>query len=380
MTLATVSHSAWRSVAFAAIVLIPLSAYPQTTLTGAIQFSTNSSGAFSGADYWNTLGGDSAWDLWLALNADATLPVNGPSDAQAAISIPLLAGNSYKYYIFASPNGTFSFDGLNLFFDGNDSTPGISVFGALNGSRFLPNSSSTLTLQFTTVAGSGKGFYSSGGVIAVLTGYDLNTPATPPGDVCRPFGFSPGGALSLFGSFALQVFPAASLSLSQASGAPGTALTLIGSGFASNETVEIYAGQLSMHPIHATMTDASGDFTLTLREPQLPYGPIDFYVEGLTSGELGAAALSVTPALAANPGTVAPGATTNAYVFGFGSGETVDIYWNNPRELLGTANANGEGSGTLTITIPANASPGINGVIGVGQTTKAIGIGKVNVQ
>jgi hypothetical protein len=128
------------------------------------------------------------------------------------------------------------------------------------------------------------------------------------------------------------------------------------------------------------MTDASGDFTLTLREPQLPYGPIDFYVEGLTSGELGAAALSVTPALAANPGTVAPGATTNAYVFGFGSGETVDIYWNNPRELLGTANANGEGSGTLTITIPANASPGINGVIGVGQTTKAIGIGKVNVQ
>jgi len=34
----------------------------------------------------------------------------------------------------------------------------------------------------------------------------------------------------------------------------------------------------------------------------------------------------------------------------------------------------------LTITIPANASPGINGVIGVGQTTKAIGIGKVNVQ
>jgi hypothetical protein len=80
------------------------------------------------------------------------------------------------------------------------------------------------------------------------------------------------------------------------------------------------------------------------------------------------------------PGTGEPGGTTAADVFGFGAGETVDIYWNDPRELLGTANANSLGSGTLTITVPANASPGINGVIGVGQTTKAIGIGKVTVQ
>ena len=39
-------------------LLVPLSAYPQTTLTGAIQFSTNSTGAFSGGQVWNTLGGD----------------------------------------------------------------------------------------------------------------------------------------------------------------------------------------------------------------------------------------------------------------------------------------------------------------------------------
>jgi hypothetical protein len=34
----------------------------------------------------------------------------------------------------------------------------------------------------------------------------------------------------------------------------------------------------------------------------------------------------------------------------------------------------------LTITIPGNVSPGLYGVIGVGQTTKAIGIGEVRVQ
>jgi hypothetical protein len=48
--------------------------------------------------------------------------------------------------------------------------------------------------------------------------------------------------------------------------------------------------------------------------------------------------------------------------------------------LLGTATANSDGSSALTITIPANAPLGVNAVIGVGQTTKAIGIGKVVVQ
>jgi hypothetical protein len=81
-----------------------------------------------------------------------------------------------------------------------------------------------------------------------------------------------------------------------------------------------------------------------------------------------------------NPGAGAPGGTATAHVLGFGAGETVDVYWNNPRQLLGAATADAVGSGALTFTIPATASPGINGVIGVGQTTKAIGIGRVTVQ
>jgi hypothetical protein len=86
---------------------------------------------------WNTLGGDPVWDLWLALNPDATSPVNGPSDAEAGISIPLQAGKPTSTTIFGSgPCCTFSFVALNLFFDGNNSTPGISVFGALNSPSF----------------------------------------------------------------------------------------------------------------------------------------------------------------------------------------------------------------------------------------------------
>jgi hypothetical protein len=173
MTLTAVFYSSWRSVAFAAILLVPLPAYPQTTLTGAIQFSTNSTGAFSGGQIWNTLGGDSYYDLWLALNPDATSPVNGPSDPHAGIAIPLAAGSSYKFYIFGQPGCCATgANGLNLFFDGNNSTPGISAFGAINSTGFVPDGSSTLTLQGAPVAGSGNTTYSSGGVIVVLDGYN----------------------------------------------------------------------------------------------------------------------------------------------------------------------------------------------------------------
>jgi hypothetical protein len=368
--------------------LLPLTAYPQTTLTGAMWMATTSTGGTSVSQAYadgalNTLGGDQWWDLWLALNPDATSPVNGPADAEASISIPLQAGNSYKYYIFGQgPCCNLNFSGLNLFFDGDASTPGISVFGPLGSSSFRPNNSSTLSLQGNPVPGSGTSFYSSAGVIVVLTGYNWNASGTPPGDVCQEFVFSPaaGDIPSDFGSFTLQVFPAASLSLSQSSGSPGTKLTVTGSGFAPTEKVDIYAGRIGASPLATATTDSSGSFAVTPREPQLPYGPIDFYAGGLSSGNLGVATLSVTPGLLMNPGAGAPGGSTAAYVLGFGSGETVDVYWNNPRQLLGTATADGVGSGDVTITIPATASPGIHGVIGVGQTTNAIGIGGVKVE
>jgi hypothetical protein len=370
------------------LLLLPLSAYPQTTLTGAIQFSTSSTGAASGGLLWNTLGGDTYYDLWLAGSPDATLPVNGPSDAEARIAVPLEAGNSYTFYIFGQPGpGTFTgFNGLNLFFDGHNSIPGLSAFGMTNGSVFLPNSSATLTLQGTSVTGSGSTAYSADGVVVALTGYEWHTPEASPGDVCQAFAFSPAGGdvLSFFGSFTLHAFPAAALSLSQTSGSPGTTLTLAGSGFAPTETVTIHAGRIGSVPISTVVTDASGSFTVTARVPQHAYGPMDFFAVGQTSGKIGTTTFFVTPGLIMNPGSGLPGGTTAAQGLGFGAGETVSVYWDSPRQLLGTATANGEGSfsgsGALTITIPANASPGLNAVIGIGQTTNAIGIGKIEVK
>jgi hypothetical protein len=226
----------------ASVMLIPLSAYAQITLTGAMWYATTPTGATSVAQAYadgalNTVPGDQWWDLWLALNPDATSPVNGPSDAQVGISIPLQAGNSYTYYIFGTGGCcTLPFSGLNLFFDGNSSTPAISVFGPLGSPIFLPNRSSTLSLEGNPIAGSGTSFYGSAGVFVVLSGYDWNNSATPPGNVCQPLAFTPNpdGDASAFGSITLQVWPAAALSLSQASGSPETKITLTGSGFAPN--------------------------------------------------------------------------------------------------------------------------------------------------
>jgi hypothetical protein len=175
----TLTISGCRSLVLAAFLLIPLLAYPQVTLTGAIQFSANSSGAFSGNQSWNTLGGDACWDLWLAQNPDASSPLNGPSDEQAGINVPLSAGNSYQFYMFGAPDLSIGLNGLNLFFNGDNSTPGISVFGATNSSVFSPDSSSrTRTLAGAPVTGSGTSFYSSGGAVVVLTGYEWNAPET----------------------------------------------------------------------------------------------------------------------------------------------------------------------------------------------------------
>jgi hypothetical protein len=90
--------------------------------------------------------------------------------------------------------------------------------------------------------------------------------------------------------------------------------------------------------------------------------------------------LLVTPELMMSPAIGAPGSAVTAYGLGFGAGETVDIYWGQPRQLLGTATASELGTATLSITIPANAPAGLNGVAGVGLTSSAIGIGAIEVE
>ncbi len=269
-----------KIIGLCAFLFLVLPAYPQITLTGAGTFAATPAGATSveqayADGYYNTLGGDQWWNLWLALNPDATLPVNGPSDGQANIAIALHAGKTYKYYLFGGDCCfLLSHSGLNLFFDGNNSVPGISVFGVSGGLGFTPNSSSTLSLSGDPVAGSGSSFYKASGLVVVLTEFVWSGFQRPPGNVCQPFEFTPnpdGNACS-YGSFKLHVFPAAIASVSQPSGSPGSTISISGSEVLPGEIVSISAGSIGARSLGTVVADSGGAFFTNARVPQHPNG------------------------------------------------------------------------------------------------------------
>jgi hypothetical protein len=173
--------------------------------------------------------------------------------------------------------------------------------------------------------------------------------------------------------------------VSPASGGYKTNLSFTGSGFAPNETVQIYVRGVGSAVLASGTADSSGSVSASAQAPQSPYGPRLFLGAGQTSGKLGAASFSISPRLILQPNSGPVGATVTAQGTGFGPLENVDIYWLTPaRTLLGkmTANVNGtfNGSAALTFTVPAGAPLGANTVFGRGQATYALGHGSFTVQ
>src|SRR5580704_10064413 len=116
----------WFCLAFVLFLLAPAPADSQITLSGAILFASYANGTAINRAQWATLPGGPDWVLWFALEPDYSEPVNGPTDAGAAISIPLIPGNTYQYYTCGAADHEFNYSALNLFFNGNADTPGIS--------------------------------------------------------------------------------------------------------------------------------------------------------------------------------------------------------------------------------------------------------------
>ncbi len=141
-----------RTLGVAAMLLaIPLAAGAQPTLTGAIAFSTDSSGNATG-QWWNTLGLDGGWNLYVVQGAPGGAFVNTGNSASTSISIPLSVGaNTFTFEGDYSVD--ISYQGLNLFFDGNNTVPAISVFDAVGVTGGLPNGGTTRQLDGTTIAG-----------------------------------------------------------------------------------------------------------------------------------------------------------------------------------------------------------------------------------
>lgn len=187
-----------------------------------------------------------------------------------------------------------------------------------------------------------------------------------------------------YGKVGQVVFPTATMTVTPESASYHTELTFTGTGFAPNETIRIWESGLGSSILVRGTADASGDFIATARAPSSVYGPRLFLGKGAASDKLGAASFNATPRLVIGPSGGSAGSTALAAGYGFGSLEEVKIYWDNPKQYLGsvTTDLNGSFSGTtgLTFTVPAAAPPGSNTVGAQGQTSRAKGRGGFDVE
>jgi hypothetical protein len=200
-------------------VALPRPAHADLVLSGLIGFSADSTGAASEGNFWNTLGPpDDTIDRFNLYVTQPNTGIVGPflnsgNGSGTSISVPLSPGN-FQFFIFGTEVRAlpFSFAGLNLFFNGNNAMPGISVFAPVDESPSPPvpafaanNSPLTADLTSLTTPGAGTLAFTAGGLLVRLTGYRFSVPTVEDLDRISPYIDAPDGFADLVGSFTVQV-------------------------------------------------------------------------------------------------------------------------------------------------------------------------------
>jgi hypothetical protein len=179
----------------------------------------------------------------------------------------------------------------------------------------------------------------------------------------------------------LSVLPAPTVGITPTSGSFNTPIVITGSGFGAHEPVYITADTIYGTPIYSATTDASGAFTVSVRVVPGTHGQHTIYARGTVSGAVGSTTFFMNAELLVPPYYATVGQPVHALGYGFAAGEQVEVVWNSPRRVLGTATTNYLGSfyGTAAIsfTVPAGAAPGKNVVYGVGKTSGVLGVGAI---
>lgn len=173
------------------------------TLTGATLFSADSQGATQG-EVWNTLGGDIVFNLYLL---NGSTPLNTGNNGSTGVNIPLNTAGIYNFIFRAQPGLLNpSHFGLNLFFNGDNGTPGISALVTANGSVFAANSSALThpLAGLPLVAGSNSLLFQDATTRVTLTALSESRSG---GNQVSAFGNTPGmlGGNDYTGGFTLTV-------------------------------------------------------------------------------------------------------------------------------------------------------------------------------
>ena len=157
----------------AAAVLTAMAAGAQPVLTGAIAFETDSSGAATDG-YWNTAGGDGIWNLYVIPGAPGGAFVNSGNGGATSISIPLSPG-TYTFTLQGDHSLIQTYRGVNLFFDGDNTNPGISVYEANGVTGGQPDGNSTRELNGSLITGANSLTWEIAGARVVLSDYLVRT-------------------------------------------------------------------------------------------------------------------------------------------------------------------------------------------------------------
>jgi autotransporter-associated beta strand protein len=166
----------------------------QTVLSGLLQQGANpQTGQSDASPVWNTVGYETSFArIYLTQpNAGYTAPfLNSGNGADAGISYSLTPG-TYQFYFFtvsfftsgAEPENNPGTYGLNLFFDGDSTYPGIAAYSPENIASAVQVQAGQLTLSLNgnennEVPTSGSLTYIADGLITTLTDYGFGTPGT----------------------------------------------------------------------------------------------------------------------------------------------------------------------------------------------------------
>ena len=194
-----------RAVVCLLTVLTGCVAGSALTLTGVGVYSTNGSGNPSGGQFWNTLGGDGLYNVYL--RQSGVWINSGNTNPSARVSIAMTPG-VHTFEIYGQPGSTDHF-GLSLMFDGDDSNVRIAAHNASSGgpTGFSVTSSGDVSdLNWVSGATPNSLSYSSGGTTATLTKFVYETPAmSPVGDTVQAFNNVSGGGNDYHGVFELTV-------------------------------------------------------------------------------------------------------------------------------------------------------------------------------
>jgi hypothetical protein len=244
------------AVALFALTSVPRHSHGQVLLTGLLQNGADSSGQSVGSPVFNTLGNELSFaNIYLTQpNAGYTAPfINSGNGSTASISYALTPG-TYEFYFFTMGfwNNNPGYYALNLFFNGDNTNPGIAAFSPANTLTATPIAAGLPTLSLSgdnshPVPAPGSLVYTAAGLSVTLTGYGYGEPGVfggPPLDRVGNLNSQPDGYLDSVGIIDLTVTAVPEPPLLQAGIGPRSLSFLSFNGTnAPDSTVDIALGQ-----------------------------------------------------------------------------------------------------------------------------------------